>query len=162
MAGESGGYDYDIHTAEADQCITWFCHVPVVNEACDSFSNYQEAWHGSVIVVQLSTHFQSSIRLKATGPHQLTTYLTSNHRLPTHQSAYRRHPSTETALLSICNDALLAADRGIVTFVVFLDLSEAFDTVEHTTLQDILRTRLASLDLHLTDTKVTCLIDCIV
>ena len=51
--------------------------------------------------------------------HQLTTYLTSNHLLPTHQSAYRRHHSTETARLSICNDALLAADRGIVTFVVF-------------------------------------------
>jgi len=73
--------------------------------------------------------------------HQLTTYLTSNHLLPTHQSAYRHHHSTETALLSICNDALLTVDRGMITLVVLLDLSAAFDTVEHTTLLDILRTR---------------------
>ena len=73
--------------------------------------------------------------------HHITTYLTSNHLLPTHQSAYRRHHSTETALLSICNDAFLAADRGMVTLVVLLVLSAAFDTVEHTTLLDILRTR---------------------
>ena len=57
--------------------------------------------------------------------HQLTTYFNTNHLLPTHQSAYRRHHSTETALLSICNDALLAADRGMVTLVVLLDLSAA-------------------------------------
>ena len=43
--------------------------------------------------------------------------------------------------MSICNDALLAADRGMVTLVVLLDLSAAFDTVEHTLLLDILRTR---------------------
>jgi len=45
---------------------------------------------------------------------QLTTYLNTNHLLilPTHQSAYRRYHSTETALLAICNDALIAADRA--------------------------------------------------
>jgi len=41
-----------------------------------------------------------------------------NHLSPTHQSAYRRHYSTETALLSICNNAILAADQGMVTLVV--------------------------------------------
>ena len=55
-----------------------------------------------------------------------------NHLLPTHQLAYRRQHSTETALLSICNDALLAADRSMVTLVVLSDLSATFDTVEHT------------------------------
>ena len=50
---------------------------------------------------------------------QLTTrtYLNTNHLLPTHQSAYRRYHSTETALLAIGNDALFAADRGMVTLV---------------------------------------------
>ena len=45
--------------------------------------------------------------------HQLTTYINMNH-LAAHQSAYRRHHSSETALLSVCNDAILAADRGMV------------------------------------------------
>ena len=35
----------------------------------------------------------------------------------------------------------MAADRGMVTLVVLLDLSAAFDTVEPTTLLDVLRTR---------------------
>jgi len=59
---------------------------------------------------------------------QLITYMNTNHLLPTHQSAYCRYHSTETALLAICNDALIAADRGMVTLVVLLDLSAAFDT----------------------------------
>jgi len=49
---------------------------------------------------------------------QLTTYLNTNHLLPTNQSAYLLYHSTEIALLAICNDALIAADRGIVTLVV--------------------------------------------
>ena len=73
--------------------------------------------------------------------HQLTTYLNMNCLLPTHQSAYRRHHSTETALLAICNDALMAADRGMITLVVLLDLSAAFDTVEHITLLGVFQTR---------------------
>jgi len=72
---------------------------------------------------------------------QLTTYLNTEHLLTTDQSAYRRYHSTETALLTICNDALIAADRGMVTLVVLLDQLAAFDTAEHSTLLDILRTR---------------------
>ena len=44
---------------------------------------------------------------------------------------YRRRHSTETALLRIMNDALMAADKGMVTIVVLLDYSAAFDTVDH-------------------------------
>ena len=73
--------------------------------------------------------------------YELTTYLNTNHLMSTHQSAYRRHHSTETTLLCICNDALLAADCGMVTLVILLDLSAGFDTVQHTTLLDIFQTK---------------------
>ena len=47
------------------------------------------------------------------------------------QSAYRAGHSTETALLKVQNDILLAMDRQHVTHLVLLDLSAAFDTVDH-------------------------------
>ena len=50
---------------------------------------------------------------------------------PNAQSAYRVHHSTETALLKVKNDILLNMNKQHVTLLVLLDLSAAFDTVEH-------------------------------
>ena len=47
------------------------------------------------------------------------------------QSAYRPHHSTETALLRVKTDILKAMDNQEVTCLVLLDLSAAFDTVDH-------------------------------
>jgi len=41
-------------------------------------------------------------------------------------------------MLKICNDALLATDSGMVTLVVLLDYSAAFNTVDHAIMLDIL------------------------
>ena len=71
---------------------------------------------------------------------QLVVFLEREGRLPTYQSVYRKHHSTETAVLKIVSDALLAADRGDVTLLGLLDLSAAFDTVDHKILIDRLRT----------------------
>ncbi|CAB4020171.1 Hypothetical predicted protein, partial [Paramuricea clavata] len=58
---------------------------------------------------------------------------------PTLQSAYRQGHSTETALLRLHDDILLNMDKKHVTLVVFLDLSAAFDTVDHKILISRLR-----------------------
>ena len=47
------------------------------------------------------------------------------------QSAYRPHHSTETALLRVKTDIIKAMDNQEVTCLVLLDLSAAFDTVDH-------------------------------
>ena len=58
----------------------------------------------------------------------------TNGLFPEIQSAYRQHHSTETAVLKVKNDILMMVDTGHVTLLVLLDLSAAFDTVDHDTL----------------------------
>jgi hypothetical protein len=70
---------------------------------------------------------------------QLVAFLDQHGLLPSLQSAYRRGHSTETAVLKIVADFLAAADRGDVTLLSLLDLSAAFDTVDHEILLDRLR-----------------------
>lgn len=69
---------------------------------------------------------------------QLVTYLRDNGLLPDRQSAYRAHHSTETAVLRVLADILLALDSGNLAVLTLLDLSAAFDSVDH----DILLQRL--------------------
>jgi hypothetical protein len=47
------------------------------------------------------------------------------------QSAYKQFHSTETALLKVHNDINLNIDNGKVTALTLLDLSAAFDTIDH-------------------------------
>ena len=71
---------------------------------------------------------------------RLTQHMQSLNLYETKQSAYRKGHSTETALLRIHNDLLLtAADSHRAACLVLLDLSAAFDAVDH----NILLTRLS-------------------
>ena len=66
---------------------------------------------------------------------QLQHYLNCNNLFPVFQSAYRQNHSTETALLKVMNDILLNMNNQCVTLLILLDLSAAFDTVNHDTMQ---------------------------
>ena len=65
---------------------------------------------------------------------QLTEHLLNNSLFEPHQSAYRKFHNTETALVKITNDLLLSADERKVSVLALLDLSAAFDTIDHSLL----------------------------
>jgi hypothetical protein len=71
---------------------------------------------------------------------RLVAHLSTFTSLSPFQSAYRKFHSVESALLRIQNDLLLAIDKRHITALILLDLSAAFDTIDHA----ILLTRLSS------------------
>ena len=62
---------------------------------------------------------------------QLKDHLKNNDLNECFQSAYRLNHNTETALVKVQNDLLCQADKGKVSLLVLLDLSAAFDTIDH-------------------------------
>ena len=71
----------------------------------------------------------------------MLAYLQSNSLLSKFQSAYRPLHSTETAILRVINDVQSAIDRREEVVLVLLDLSSAFDTIDHDALLTRLHTR---------------------
>ena len=72
---------------------------------------------------------------------QLTHYLSQNGHIPAYQSAYMKNHSCETALCKVTNDIQkMLHDRKVVALVQ-LDLSSAFDTVDHTVLIKLLENK---------------------
>ena len=71
---------------------------------------------------------------------QLKTYLNDNKLNVLLQSAYKENHIRETAMLKILNGLLNATDNGDLTVLCLLDLSAAFDSLDH----EILLTRLST------------------
>ncbi|XP_076597184.1 uncharacterized protein LOC143326976 [Chaetodon auriga] len=65
---------------------------------------------------------------------QLKSFLDEHGVLEVFQSGFKTLHSTESALLRVFNDILLANDSGDLVILVLLDLTAAFDTVDHNTL----------------------------
>ena len=66
-------------------------------------------------------------------------YLKDKGLLPDLQSANRAMHSTETSVLKVFADILLALDSGNLAMLTMHDLSAAFDSVDHDTLLQRLR-----------------------
>ena len=87
----------------------------------------------------ISNFMYSSKPLERCVSKQLNSYLSFNAHYEAYQSAYRPLHSTETALLRVQNDILTSIDNKEITVLVLLDLSSAFDTVDHAILLNRLK-----------------------
>ena len=76
--------------------------------------------------------------LKKCALQQFNNHCDTNKFLPDYQSAYRKNYSMGTSLIKLISDILWAMERQEVTTLTALDLSVAFDTVDHGILVEVL------------------------
>ena len=69
---------------------------------------------------------------------RLIQHMEENNLLDAFQSAYKSAHSTESALLRVHNDIMCAVDQHKGLLLILLDLSAAFDTVDHNILMSFL------------------------
>ncbi|KAF7646276.1 hypothetical protein LDENG_00190480, partial [Lucifuga dentata] len=62
---------------------------------------------------------------------QLISFTSDNQIFDRFQSGFHTLHSTETALIRVSNGLLLATDEGLYSVLILLDLSSAFDIVDH-------------------------------
>ena len=77
---------------------------------------------------------------------QLLKHCKIHNLLPDFQSAYWKHYSTETSLIRLTNDILWSMEREHITSLAILDLSAAFNTVDHGILLQILKQKFGFYD----------------
>jgi len=87
----------------------------------DSFSSYRPLAN----IQFLSKVIEKSVAI------QVHDYLDTYNLYPSLQSAYRKHHSTETALIKVTDDILRTLDSNNEVILVLLDISAAFDTLDH-------------------------------
>ena len=69
---------------------------------------------------------------------QLVSYIVENGLTDDFLFAYKCGYSTETALLRVYNDIVVIIGKGNGNFLVLLDLSSTFDTIDHSNLFTVL------------------------
>jgi retron-type reverse transcriptase len=62
---------------------------------------------------------------------RLIDFIDKNQILSKHQYGFRKNRSTELAIIELVDKITKGIDRGNYTLGIFLDLSKAFDTINH-------------------------------
>ena len=70
---------------------------------------------------------------------QFSLYLSQNNHLSPHQSGNKKYHSTETLNILMCDSLLDAIDNKKLSALILLDLSKAFDSINHAILLRKLR-----------------------
>ena len=65
---------------------------------------------------------------------RLNNFVEKNNILSEHQYGFRKNRSTELAIIEFIDKITKAIDKGQYTIGIFLDLSKAFDTINHSIL----------------------------
>ncbi len=95
------------------------------------------------LLICLSSYINSQNTLEQVVFNQVSLFLSQKNKLDVKQSGFRSGHSTETALLSITEALRIAKADSKSSVLILLDLSAAFDTVNH----QILLSTLSSLDI---------------
>ena len=77
---------------------------------------------------------------------QLCHHLEDNNLNEVYQSTYKQYHSTETALIKVQDDIIREIDNNSCVILLLLDLSAAFDTIDHQTLLHRLSHRFGIVD----------------
>ena len=105
--------------------------IPLIKKPCldrEMLKNYRPVSNLSF----LSTVIEKVISIRILG------HILDNNVVASFQSAYRAGYSCETALLRVYNDIVTTVGKDNGSFLVLLDLSAAFDTIDHDNLFYIL------------------------
>jgi retron-type reverse transcriptase len=86
--------------------------------------------------LKLQTHFNTTHK---SCPSTIDTHLNDNNLISPRQFGFRLKSSTVTACAMFTDDIIRSMDNGKVTGAVFLDLTKAFETVNHDILLQKLR-----------------------
>ena len=87
-----------------------------------------------------------SKEVKKAALNQLVAHFDNNNLMPDYQSVYRANQSCETVILKLVNDTLWAMENKHVTAMVAINLSVAFDMVDHDILLHILHCKFGISD----------------
>ena len=96
------------------------------------------------IFLKMSAYIESPIPLKKNMKtffvQQLTAFLKANNVYETLQARFRHDHSSETALVKVVSYISMASDQETASVLMLLDLSAAFDTIDHHILWERLET----------------------